>query len=129
MAGFTGEEPLARLLNQFADGARAAPGSAPASHACPYRELSYLLVEDSETMRLWLRNTIVNAGGVRVDVSDSYNDALYRIRNRGNYEVVLCDYILKIALERKYQTAELPPLDDVLERSAHNYMEKRLEKK
>jgi CobQ-like glutamine amidotransferase family enzyme len=42
---------------------------------------------------------------------------------------VLCDYILKIALERKYQTAELPPLDDVLERSAHNYMEKRLEKK
>lgn len=94
MAGFTGEEPLARLLNQFADGAQAAPESAPAPHACPYRELSYLLVEDSETMRLWLRNTIVNAGGVRIDVSDSYNDALYRIRNRGDYEVVLCDYIL-----------------------------------
>ena len=42
---------------------------------------------------------------------------------------VLCDYILKVALERKYRTAELPPLDDVLERSAHDYMEKRLEKK
>lgn len=61
---------------------------------CPYGRLSYLLVEDSETMRVWLRNTIVNAGGVKIDIADSYNDALYRIRNRGNYDVVLCDYIL-----------------------------------
>lgn len=61
---------------------------------CPYDKLSYLLIEDSQTMRVWLRNTIVNAGGSRIDVSDSYHDALYRIRTRGNYDVVLCDYIL-----------------------------------
>lgn len=61
---------------------------------CPYESLSYLLIEDSQTMRVWLRNTIANAGGTKIDVSDSYHDALYRIRNRGNYDVVLCDYIL-----------------------------------
>jgi len=61
---------------------------------CPYGALSYLLIEDSQTMRVWLRTTIANAGGKKIDVSDSYNDALYRIRNRGGYDVVLCDYIL-----------------------------------
>lgn len=61
---------------------------------CPYERLSYLLVEDSQTMRAWLRTTIANAGGKKIDVADSYNDALYRIRTRGSYDVVLCDYIL-----------------------------------
>lgn len=61
---------------------------------CPYGALSYLLVEDSQTMRVWLRTTIANAGGKKIDVSESYNDALYRIRTRGGYDVVLCDYIL-----------------------------------
>lgn len=74
-----------------ADAARA-PLAPPVP--CPYDKLSYLLIEDSQTMRVWLRNTIVNAGGSRIDVSDSYHDALYRIRTRGNYDVVLCDYIL-----------------------------------
>ena len=40
----------------------------------------------------------------------------------------LADYILKTALERKYGTAELPPLDDVLETAAHDYMKARLSK-
>ena len=88
-------DDLANLRDRLADGgAAAAPRALPPLQACPYKELSYLLIEDSETMRVWLRNTIVNAGGVKIDVSDSYNDALYRIRNRGNYDVVLCDYIL-----------------------------------
>ncbi len=39
---------------------------------------------------------------------------------------VLCDHILKLALERKYGSVELPPLDDTMENAAHNYMEKRL---
>lgn len=39
---------------------------------------------------------------------------------------VLCDYILKTALERKYGSAELAPLDDRLELEAHDYMERRL---
>ena len=38
----------------------------------------------------------------------------------------LADHILKTALERKYAQAELPPLDDHLEHSAHDYMERRL---
>lgn len=42
---------------------------------------------------------------------------------------VLCDHILKTALERKYGQTELPPLDDALERNAHDYMERRLSKK
>lgn len=95
MSDQPGEDDLASLLDQLAGGAAAAaPRALPPLQACPYKELSYLLVEDSETMRVWLRNTIVNAGGVKIDVSDSYNDALFRIRNRGNYDVVLCDYIL-----------------------------------
>lgn len=41
---------------------------------------------------------------------------------------VLCDHILKVALERKYGTVELAPLDDALELAAHAYMENRLTK-
>lgn len=41
---------------------------------------------------------------------------------------VLCDHILLTALERKYGTVELAPLDDALELSAHRYMENRLAK-
>ena len=40
----------------------------------------------------------------------------------------LCDHILKTALERKYGSVELAPLDDVLETNAHVYMEQRLSK-
>jgi CheY-like chemotaxis protein len=92
-----GADDLLRLMDGIevddlaADAARA-PLAPPVP--CPYDKLSYLLIEDSQTMRVWLRNTIVNAGGSRIDVSDSYHDALYRIRTRGNYDVVLCDYIL-----------------------------------
>lgn len=39
---------------------------------------------------------------------------------------VLCDHILKTALERKYGTVDLAPLDDALELNAHDYMENRL---
>ena len=70
------------------------PTPPPPPMPCHYEDLSYLLIEDSQTMRVWLRTTIANAGGKKIDVSDSYNDALYRIRTRGNYDVVLCDYIL-----------------------------------
>ena len=40
----------------------------------------------------------------------------------------LADYILKTALERKYGTVELTPLDDTLEQHAHDYMQNRLTK-
>lgn len=38
----------------------------------------------------------------------------------------LADYILKTALEAKFGTVSLAPLDDSLENSAHDYMVKRL---
>ena len=41
----------------------------------------------------------------------------------------LADLILKLALERKYGKAELPPLTDEFETAAHNYMEARLSRK
>ena len=64
------------------------------SGSIPYAELSYLVIEDSQTMRTWLRNAIAEAGGVKIDMADSYFDALNRIKNKGNYDIVLCDYIL-----------------------------------
>ncbi len=39
---------------------------------------------------------------------------------------MLCDLLLKTALERKYGEAELPALDDSFETAAHSYMEQRL---
>lgn len=42
---------------------------------------------------------------------------------------VLCDHILKTALERKYGTVTLEPLDDTLEQNAHTYMKHRLQAK
>lgn len=45
-------------------------------------------------MRTWLRNAIAEAGGKKIDVADTYFDALNRIRQRGEYDIVLCDYIL-----------------------------------
>ena len=97
MPELAGADDLLKPTANIEAGERAAvPAAKPLTPRlpCPYSELSYLLVEDSNTMRAWLRNTIADAGGTKIDVSDSYYDALYRIRTRGNYDVVLCDYIL-----------------------------------
>lgn len=45
-------------------------------------------------MRTWLRNAILGMGGRSVDQASSYNDAIYRIRNREPFDVILCDYVL-----------------------------------
>ena len=45
-------------------------------------------------MREWLRNAIIGMGGRSVDQASSYSDALYRIRNREAFDVILCDYVL-----------------------------------
>lgn len=60
----------------------------------PFEDLSYLVIEDSPIMRSWLRNAIADAGGKRIDLADTYFDALNRIKQKGGYDVVLCDYIL-----------------------------------
>lgn len=40
----------------------------------------------------------------------------------------LADYIIRTSLQRKYGSAELTPLDDSLEKAAHDYMVQRLSK-
>lgn len=59
-----------------------------------WSKLRFLVVEDSATMRVWLRNSIIGMGGKSVDQAISYSDALYRISNREPFDVILCDYIL-----------------------------------
>jgi CheY-like chemotaxis protein len=59
-----------------------------------WSKLRFLVVEDSATMRMWLRNSIIGMGGKSVDQAINYSDALYRINNREPFDVVLCDYIL-----------------------------------
>ncbi len=82
-------------LPPFIDANREERGSPEAASGyCPYGQLSYLVVEDSPTMRTWLKNAIADAGGKRIEMAENYNDALYRIRNREPFDVVLCDYIL-----------------------------------
>jgi tetratricopeptide (TPR) repeat protein len=92
-------DDLDALLSMTADGVdKTKPGAAgllgPRPGPVPYAELSYLVIEDSPTMRAWLRTAIADAGGRRIDQSDSYFDALNRIRQKGGYDIVLCDYIL-----------------------------------
>lgn len=71
------------------------PGSAAPGYACPFDRLHYIVIEDSNTMRLWLRNALAEMGGKKIDVASSYGDALNRMKNRAEpYDVVLCDYIL-----------------------------------
>ena len=59
-----------------------------------WSKLRFLVVEDSATMRMWLRNSIIGMGGKSVDQAVNYSDALYRINNREPFDVILCDYIL-----------------------------------
>lgn len=87
-------------LLALADDAPARREPEPAARAgarpgpVPYDELSYLVIEDSPTMRAWLRTAIADAGGKRIDQADTYFDALNRIKQKGGYDIVLCDYIL-----------------------------------
>lgn len=94
LAALLGDAPAAVETVAAAEGRKPAARSEPPPPPCPYEQLSYLVVEDSSTMKTWLRGAIAEAGGKRIDVSDSYFDALYRIRTRGDYDIVLCDYLL-----------------------------------
>lgn len=64
------------------------------SPPAPWDRLRFLVVEDSPTMREWLRNAILNMGAHSVDQASNYRDALHRIRNRDPFDVILCDYVL-----------------------------------
>lgn len=71
------------------------PSNMSMGYDCPFDQLHYIVIEDSNTMRLWLRNALAEMGGKKIDTASSYGDALSRMRNRAEpYDVVLCDYIL-----------------------------------
>ena len=71
------------------------PGGSSSGYTCPFDRLRYIVIEDSNTMRLWLRNALAEMGGKKIDTATSYGDAINRIKNRGEvYDVVLCDYVL-----------------------------------
>ena len=72
-----------------------------------WSQLRFLVVEDSATMRVWLRNSIIGMGGKSVDQALSYSDALYRIGNREPFDVILCDYILA---EEKVVSGQRPAI-------------------
>lgn len=91
------------------------PGAFNAGPSCPFDSLRYLVIEDSSTMRIWLRNALAEMGGKRIDTASSYGDAINRVKNRGEiYDVVLCDYILSDSrdgqqlLEEIKRTRSLP---------------------
>lgn len=56
----------------------------------------YLVVEDSPTMRAWLRQAILNMGGKSVTEAGGYGDAIHRLNKGEPFDVVLCDYILTL---------------------------------
>lgn len=94
---FLSSEDLNDLLAMTGDtpkNAASAPQANVQPDPLPYAKLSYLVIEDSATMRAWLRNAIADAGGLRIDLADSYFNALNRIKQKGGYDIVLCDYIL-----------------------------------
>lgn len=66
-----------------------------------WSKFRYLVVEDSPTMRAWLRHAIINMGGKSVTEATGYGDAIYRLNNRESFDIVLCDYILSLD---KYMT-------------------------
>ncbi|NWG87352.1 MAG: response regulator [Hydrogenophilaceae bacterium] len=91
------------------------PTAATAGYGCPFDKLRYMVIEDSNTMRLWLRNALAEMGGKKIDTATSYGDAINRIKNRGEvYDVVLCDYVLSDSrdgqqlLEEIRRTRSLP---------------------
>lgn len=56
--------------------------------------LRYLIVEDSATMREWLKMTVRNQGAnCVIDAVTSYFEALQRLRIK-EYDIVICDYLL-----------------------------------
>ena len=59
-----------------------------------WSKLRYLVIEDSPTMRTWLRNAILSMGGQSVDMAVGYSDALYRISHREPFDIIVCDYVL-----------------------------------
>jgi CheY-like chemotaxis protein len=69
--------------------------------ALDWSKFRYLVVEDSPTMRAWLRQAIVNMGGKSVTEAAGYSDAIYRLNNQESFDIVLCDYILSLD---KYMT-------------------------
>jgi len=66
-----------------------------------WTNLRFLVIEDSPTMRTWLRNALLGMGAKVVDQAENYGDALHRIANREPFDVIICDYVLSEEKHKK----------------------------
>ena len=58
-----------------------------------FENKSFLVVDDITGMRTSMRITISTFGGVRIDMANTANDAIYKIE-RKPYDIILCDFDL-----------------------------------
>jgi len=73
--------------NTAASGAAGLPGD------IDFEKKSFLVVDDIMGMRTSMRITISTFGGVRIDMANTANDAIYKIE-RKPYDIILCDFDL-----------------------------------
>lgn len=80
----------------------------PADPAASLPSLSYLIIEDSPTMRAALRITITTLGGTRIDMTGTFQEALFKLVKQGRqYDVILCDYHLNDSRDGQQLLEEL----------------------
>lgn len=89
-----------------------------------WSKFRYLVVEDSPTMRAWLKQAIVNMGGKSVAEATGYGDAIYRLNNHESFDIVLCDYILSLD---KYMT--MPGGQKAMSRDGQHLLEECRQRK
>lgn len=58
-----------------------------------FENKSFLVIDDITGMRTSMRITISTFGGVRIDMANTANDAIYKIE-RKPYDIILCDFDL-----------------------------------
>lgn len=57
------------------------------------KSLRFLIIDDSNPVRTWLRATVANFGVLSIHTASSYYDGLNKLKQH-EYDVVLCDYYL-----------------------------------
>lgn len=60
----------------------------------PYDELHFLVIDDNQMMRHWLRGLLTNYGAKHVEQASTFSNALRLLKSKQHFDVVLCDYNL-----------------------------------
>ncbi len=59
-----------------------------------YADLHFLIIDDNQMMRHWLRSQVINTGAKIIDQAPSFGSALRMLKSDQRYDVILCDYNL-----------------------------------